>query len=1047
MQLELQYTEKPQHQARAAFIAGASPGTWLAELNRWQVAVESLTCYLVPQSMQNRQAAGLFVVFPAGSPPPVTTPLSLYGSVADTLFLPVHARLFPAVTTEELRQALAWECQFFHPHIGLVGFSPADQVDLASLLAVKQAQDTAWHFAQPGPQAAPRLERIRVHLPPEQDFVATFQAETGTQPLEAIPLDQQGGRLLAFVKKTGNRIAHFLMGILLSLLEGRPARSSPSHQPATPGTQQSAHPGHTASADRRPAIEPWLAWTLAGMLGLLALAFFPVFTLILVAGFVLWRWVLPYVPLSGLLIFLFGILFVGLLIYFPISLLKMLAIGVLYFFISWFAPDKAAAPSSPQKTPPAWAERFATWLRSLRGSRQRTAATGGRLRTWLHQRMDNLERERDQELNRLMKLFDENPEEALKYAIPLDQQYAGRGQAAPGSRLGRRSGKLDVASLGGGAADQWDLGSRYAEIRARYQQTAAAFLEAGNYRRAAYVYAHLLNDFSAAASALEQGKYYREAAVLYRDHLKNKAAAAQCLEKGGLLLEAIDLYLELEQIEKVADLYRQLEQHERAAHYYEQCIQQAAASDDVPEAARIMEEKLQQPDRALQALRNGWADSEKAQICLQGYFDRMAARNPEALCEAIQEVFRQDTPAFKESVFFEVLAETNRRHPSDMLLPVAREIAYEVVSRQAAVGEVSHMRTLSQFLPQDRLIKADLSRFLHHKRFQALRRPASTVPTSDKSEKFIQLDPQTQWLSLTHIPSGFLSLGIRENRLRIARATWDGQIEYAGWQQSLTPSQARRVRLIWLPQASGAGKVWIFPGMGLAEKVFAPNAHFPEEIILSSPAALQTNAIAIGKAPYGVAVLRSHAGWLLLNHFSLSGSSLHTWDCTLQSGTQIAAASTAGPGDIFWRKDAHYAHVNGQLLRIDAEGRVDPIEVPDQVKLLRVSDMYTALRLAVATSEGCRLIWPGENMQVSDPFATDMEDVIDLAFIPTQAVVVAGTHEAVVYQQGTTGEVPQLLSRVSSHRPIISVSATASRGEFALLNLSGRVTVYRVPPS
>ena len=160
-----------------------------------------------------------------------------------------------------------------------------------------------------------------------------------------------------------------------------------------------------------------------------------------------------------------------------------------------------------------------------------------RLESWLGGRIDNLEQKRQNEIERLLKLFGENLEEALKYAIPLGGPYQDRGAAPPSARLGARATDFNLRGLGGGGrADVWNLDAYRDNLGLQYRQAATREIEAGRFKKAAYIYAHLLADFHSAALTLEQGGFYREAAALYQDHLNNRLAAAKCLENGGLLI-------------------------------------------------------------------------------------------------------------------------------------------------------------------------------------------------------------------------------------------------------------------------------------------------------------------------------------------------------------------------------------------------------------------------------------------------------------------------------------------------------------------------------
>ena len=162
---------------------------------------------------------------------------------------------------------------------------------------------------------------------------------------------------------------------------------------------------------------------------------------------------------------------------------------------------------------------------------------------WLRQQLDSinhdLERARNKELTRLLSMFDSDPEEALRHAIPMnDSQH--RGIAPPGSRLGSRAPDFNLARIsGGGAADFWAIPAQMRlALQRRYREMADRELQLKRFRRAAYIYAELLGDLSSAANALKQGKHFREAAILYDERLQNPIEAAKCFGEAGLVDEA-----------------------------------------------------------------------------------------------------------------------------------------------------------------------------------------------------------------------------------------------------------------------------------------------------------------------------------------------------------------------------------------------------------------------------------------------------------------------------------------------------------------------------
>ncbi|MBI3890756.1 MAG: hypothetical protein HY303_04425, partial [Candidatus Wallbacteria bacterium] len=161
---------------------------------------------------------------------------------------------------------------------------------------------------------------------------------------------------------------------------------------------------------------------------------------------------------------------------------------------------------------------------------------------WARKRLDDwgssLELARHRELLRLLRMLDTDPDEGLKYALPL-KGFGARGVAEPGMKLGPREPSFSLDRVGGGRpADVWSTPWQIrAKLSEAYRKQAEREVALKRFRRAAYIYAELLGDFESAAAVLKQGRHFREAAVLYRDHLRRPIAAAHCLEEGGLLLE------------------------------------------------------------------------------------------------------------------------------------------------------------------------------------------------------------------------------------------------------------------------------------------------------------------------------------------------------------------------------------------------------------------------------------------------------------------------------------------------------------------------------
>jgi tetratricopeptide (TPR) repeat protein len=335
----------------------------------------------------------------------------------------------------------------------------------------------------------------------------------------------------------------------------------------------------------------------------------------------------------------------------------------------------------------------------------------------LQDRMKALEQKRESELDRLVDLFKTNPDEALKYALPLDNPYADRGVASPSNTLGTRSTDFNLGQIGGGrAVDGWNTDRHYHDLRRSYIDAANRALDSGDFRRAAYIFAHLLGDFTSAANALERGGFYREAATLYREHLNNLVGAANSLEKGGLYLEAIELYVQVGNDEKVGDLYKRIGQTKNATNFYEKAVEDCVKKQKYVEKARLEKDKLMDLPRAKATLLRGWLDTnhQSYELCLRQYFDLMMSESDEAAAQQIEPIFKQ-SPEQKQS-FLDVLINQNKKFKNALFQTTARPIAYQIISEAVANGNRGAASDLEHFFPDDALIGKDAGLFLHRKR-------------------------------------------------------------------------------------------------------------------------------------------------------------------------------------------------------------------------------------------------------------------------------------------------------------------------------------------
>ena len=456
----------------------------------------------------------------------------------------------------------------------------------------------------------------------------------------------------------------------------------------------------------------------------------------------------------------------------------------------------AETDEKPQSPPPVGrlaygAAKIARWIA------EKAPIVNGTERTWLNDLGDwasaklnaaseHLYEQRHKELLRLQRLLENDPDQGLKYALPLTSGMSHRGRGPASGHLGRRNVDFHLGNIGrGGTADFWDVPDEIRQnLLDQYRQLALREFRLERYRRAAYIYAELLGDLNAAAKTLESGKHFREAAVIYREKLNRKNEAARCLEEGGLWQEAINQYRELDQLEKVGDLYQKLDLAEAAAEAYKEAVDQLMIRNDYVNAARIEETKLNAPQRALNTLEQAWPASSQAVSCLEQSFRILATLGQHHRTQAWFRRINTEASSLKtlpqSAQLISTLAMT---YPDRATQAAAIATTQTIVSNAIEDGRLSAsdglLSCVSKLFSEDKLLGRDCRRYSvqcsaqRHTQKPVLR--LEHVVTEIQLVKSIVAPNHISWTKMIHAGTAMVACGQVGDELWVIRIPWAAQ--------------------------------------------------------------------------------------------------------------------------------------------------------------------------------------------------------------------------------------------------------------------------------
>jgi tetratricopeptide (TPR) repeat protein len=724
-----------------------------------------------------------------------------------------------------------------------------------------------------------------------------------------------------------------------------------------------------------------------------------------------------------------------------------------------------ALPAGPDETAPgalgevgrAFQTGLARAVRWLTGQVPHTGSTRtwvNNLEDWANRRMAqasaSLDAARHRELSRLLHLLRTNPEEGMRFALPLGGS-AHRGQAPPSDRLARRDVDFRLDQLGGGQpADLWDVPSKYRlEITARYRELAAREIALGRHRRAAYIFATLLDDLKSAASVLADGRHWREAAVLYEQRLQQPLEAARCLRQGGFWAEAVALYQRLEQHEIVGDLHQQLDELEEASAAWRRAVDRHLAGHDHLAAARILELKLARPDEACQRLLEAWPETSQAARSLGEAFQLLARQGwHERAASLVADLPARIVPAKMNSALARVLSAQAIAYPDSHVRGRAADQTRVFVAGKLAVADGDDaeemLDAVRRLAPDDRLLRRDTQRYAEERRKRLAPAPSQGRLTRASQLKAEFQLPAADWQTATTTDDALFAAGYRDREVVFVRLGWrGGKVDQPQGKPDLVlPSHPILLAADPLGRSPLLAHV-CYQTAHLAPRHFAASDVFAPLAVGSHPGiSARTMAMMYtGRETFHAVDYQNDHVLLISSYSSLSAHLLSQFAVDLKP-LMPAAGRWTDVLPFLVRKEIALLGVGNRLCFSRPVGDTQSLELPAAIRKIIGSEPLTRARIAVALERGAVLLfavhWHAEPVR----FAKEMPE--PQIALTRGGWLIAGSQDEIEIHSTRDGKL-QFQGR-SRHQAgsLLAVVGTHDPHQFALVARNGRIEVYDI---
>jgi tetratricopeptide (TPR) repeat protein len=746
--------------------------------------------------------------------------------------------------------------------------------------------------------------------------------------------------------------------------------------------------------------------------------------------------------------------------------------------------DIGDSPLDLEKLPPAPGERppavsggaGAAIQRGLLGMLawlMRQAPHDGPRRTWINSvedwaagRLKNLGEKFDsirrRELERLMNLLKNDPDQGLRFALPMNGG-GHRGAAPPGSTLGRHDVDFRLDNFrGGGPADVWDLPPDYhRELLRRYRELAAREVALGRHRRAAYIFASLLGDFRAAANTLADGGHFREAAALYEEKLNQPAEAARCLRQGGLWAEALALYARLGDFETVGDIHQQLDQPEEAEAAWQKAVDVRLDASDVIGAARILEFKLRRRDDAFEHLLAAWPRSKQAAACLTECF-RFLARHQlheesDRLVVRLSETNRHPDMVM---ALVEILARQAREYPNESVRFRAADQTRIVAADRLAALSLDAVESkllvdaVTQLVPGDRLLQRDGGRYLRQRSEAAAKAARAKPPAAKRRDRLTVVRefwlPQLDWRCAAAGYDGLFAAGFRDREVVVMRVDWNGADpqEPVGMKWEVDPALTENPILLAVDPYGKSPPVAHVTGAAPPEhsRWFPASDRFPEPTAIGPHRGVgpYTHAFCYsGRETFHTLELGDDVRLVVNGYFGERGHLAGIVSIDFTELLDEDDAPPLAPLPMVVVEETVIVAIGRKVCFASPNRPQQVLELPHPIIRLSASPPQSRVRVFVAMTEGAVMLWGNSPDARQAPLASAMPSPW-VALSRDGFVVAASKDEIDVYASAHGKLRLQMRAAGPGWQPI---AATSLRhvNRFALMAPDGRVVIYDLP--
>ncbi|MBO9660173.1 MAG: hypothetical protein J7527_15240, partial [Chitinophagaceae bacterium] len=297
------------------------------------------------------------------------------------------------------------------------------------------------------------------------------------------------------------------------------------------------------------------------------------------------------------------------------------------------------------------------------------------------------------------------------------------------------------------------------------------------------------------------------------------------------------------------------------------------------------------------------------------------------------------------------------------------------------------------------------------------------------------LDASIRWFSGVWHRDQFLVLGRKNDILHLARANYEGTIEYFSWTNPIP--QGTWFRFISNPFLVNTIFLYTSTKMPVEKKAMLRSRDFKEYLLIGSPDWLRGPQCVFSTAR-DVMFLESEGNVKILSEYRISGEQVKKVKC------EDLPASIPASALLEFHSGSYYTHLEKSFIEIEKDSAaVIEYDLGSVVRFFTVNQHSQELAVIISTNKGCFLFTNDAEQGrylLEDVFAESLVPA-KIQFITPSLFVIAETTTAHLFEYRGGRVAPRFLRKFSVKEKIIAVMPGVKNNEFLLISQNGEMVM------